>query len=137
MKRTDTIAMYLEGFLAGKPEGTREKFLAKDINKQYASIMAWKHRQGMAAKSSSDVTATDIANSVRSAARMIVKLETCSDADLKRINKAIEELQDQLNNFDKIKKERLLSQLENEQLRISREGDEIRRQIDELKKQLG
>ena len=48
MKKTDTIALYLEEYLNGKSDEDRQRFYEKPVEKQYSTIMAWKRRREIA-----------------------------------------------------------------------------------------
>lgn len=43
MAKIDTINKYAEAYLAGKSEQAVERFHAKDVDKQYQSIMTWRY----------------------------------------------------------------------------------------------
>lgn len=118
MKRTETIAHYKEAFLEGKSDEIRANFENKDINKQYASIVAWKRRQ--AGKSDNGVTVSSIVELLRNAKKAISQLSDLSDKDTEKIASLCNEVAEEAANFDMIKKSRKLRQLKEQQDSIAR-----------------
>lgn len=43
MAKIDSVNKYMEEYLAGKTPEQREKFMAKDVDHQYQSIMTWRY----------------------------------------------------------------------------------------------
>lgn len=128
MKKEETIALYLEDFLAGRSQEAREKFLAKDISKQYGSIMAWKHRNTVA-KPRVNVTAQSVLDSMRKIRKSLAAVESLSAKEISRLRESAQAFISDIDNFESLKKNQLLLQLENEQLKIARQIESLRQEM--------
>ncbi|MDE5887657.1 MAG: hypothetical protein K2H46_08735 [Muribaculaceae bacterium] len=144
MKKTETIALYKEAFLAGKPEDVRRKFEEKDVEKQYSSIIAWRRRQR---KSSVDapeeekmekqpLTPTSILESLREIKNTIPTFDELPHEMRDQLLSVLGEITSDIHNFDRIKKSQLLSKLESEQEEINRQRDTLQQRIDSLRQEL-
>ncbi|MDE6792869.1 MAG: hypothetical protein K2J48_07290 [Muribaculaceae bacterium] len=144
MKKTETIALYKEAFLAGKPEDVRRKFEEKDMEKQYSSIIAWRRRQR---KSSVDapeeekmekqpLTPTSILESLREIKNTIPTFDELPHEMREQLLSVLGEITSDIHNFDRIKKSQLLSKLESEQEEINRQRDTLQQRIDSLRQEL-
>ena len=110
MKREDTIKLYAEDFLKGKSDKVREAFYAKSLDKQYASIMAWKKRvseKGMP----QTATIGDVMNPLRDKSKI--------EESMARIREAIED-------FEATKRQRAIDNLEAEIKAKTRQLDKLR-----------
>ncbi|MDE6009223.1 MAG: hypothetical protein K2G90_08460 [Muribaculaceae bacterium] len=144
MKKTETIALYKEAFLAGKPEDVRRKFEEKDVEKQYSSIIAWRRRQR---KSSVDapeeekmekqpLIPTSILESLREIKNTIPTFDELPHEMREQLLSVLGEITSDIHNFDRIKKSQLLSKLESEQEEINRQRDTLQQRIDSLRQEL-
>lgn len=144
MKKTETIALYKEAFLAGKPEEIRRKFEEKDVEKQYSSIIAWRRRQR---KSTADapeeekmekqpLTPSSILASLREIKNTIPTFDELPHEMREQLLGVLGEIISDIHNFDRIKKSQLLSKLESEQEEINRQRDTLQQRIDSLRQEL-
>ncbi len=139
MKKTETIALYRDEYLKGKSEEECIRFDEKDIEKQYGAIMAWKRRTKAAAadKVKNDVSVSAIVAVLKKAKADIPTLKTLSDNDKSKLYEALNGALDEVTNFERYKKMELLRHLESERDKITKQGDDLTRQIDEIRQQLG
>lgn len=136
MKKTETIAFYREAFLEGKDEEARRRFDEKDVDKQYASIISWKRRRNIAAEDDSEPSVPVILEMVKKARRHINILENLSQRDSDKLLQAINELFDDVANFHRIRKEKLIRDLEAEKEKIARQEENLARKIEALRQEL-
>lgn len=143
MKKTDTIAFYRDAYLNGKSDEEIRMFDEKGIDKQYGSIMAWKRRSRLAAESQGRkeekeaVSVISIVALLRKVKTDIRSLERLNDTDREKLHEALEGAMDEVNNFDRYKMEKLIRELEDKRQEINKEEENLRRQIEELRQQLG
>ncbi|MDE5874497.1 MAG: hypothetical protein K2H15_02525 [Muribaculaceae bacterium] len=139
MKKTETIALYKEAFLAGKDEETRRRFEEKDVEKQYGSIIAWRRRQK---KSQSEQEETDvmtpaaIIDCLKKIKKNIPDLPTLGQTEAEKLLSLTGEIADDVRNFERIKKSQLLSRLESEQQEIDRQRNSLQERINNLRNEL-
>lgn len=136
MKKTETIALYRDAFLEGKDEETRRKFDEKDINKQYSSIIAWRRRRNISSDDDEQPSAALALELLKKAKKVINDLDSLSPRDSEKLWDAANEVADDVNNFDRIKKSRLIKELESEKEKLQRQGENLERKIEALKQQL-
>lgn len=53
MGKLEAVKKYEKEYLAGRSEAQIEKFRAKDVERQYSSIMSWRHQQRVKAQKAS------------------------------------------------------------------------------------
>lgn len=146
MKRIDTIKLYQDEFLAGRTEAQREAFLTKGLDKQYASIMAWKrrnemkHEVGLPGRPRISMQGGEIIATLR---KINKKLETAPelvDKDILKINVEIERMSELISNNKKYAQERLVKEMEErlvaDEARFQAEQEARRKQIEELRANL-
>lgn len=125
MKKTDTIAMYREAYLAGRDEADRKAFEEKDVARQYTAIMSWKRRQELAASAPSRLagqgSVASIIEAVRNACKALQSMEELSSRDSERLSEAVSQLRYELENFDIIRKGRRLKELRSRRSELDRE----------------
>lgn len=125
MKREDTIKLYAENFLKGKSDKVREAFYAKSLDKQYASIMAWKKRvseKGMP----QTATIGDVMNHLRMSNALLSRISELSTRDKAKIEEAMGKIRASIEDFEATKRQRAISDLENEIKAKSRQLDKLR-----------
>lgn len=139
MKKKDVIALYRDAFLEGKDEEAIRRFDEKDLSKQYGSIMAWKRRQRLANAdgNTEQSSVNSILELLKKAKKDVAALESLLPKDRERLSTAINLLKEDIDNFDRIRKARLLRQLESEQEKMNREKDNLDRKIEALRQELG
>lgn len=118
MAKIDSVNKYRDEFLAGKTPAQIEKFNNKDVDRQYASIMTWRHKQRL--NDAKSTSAADIIEHLRLTRTKIssLPLMTCDDAD--RIEAELESLSGFLTEWRTRRKEEEIRELENQQLEIAR-----------------
>lgn len=116
MKKEDTVKLYIEQFLEGKSEERKKEFRSRSIERQYASIMTWKHRNSDLISSDSY---TDILQNIRELKKNIVKMPVISDKELVKLKKEIMELTSSINEYERLRNEMEIKALEAEQQRLS------------------
>ncbi len=125
MKKTDTIALYRDAYLAGRDEVDRRAFEEKDVARQYAAIMSWKRRQELAAgatnRQSAQGSVASIIEGVRNASKALQSMEELSPRDAERLSEAVTQLRYELENFDTIRKGRRLRELRSRRQELDRE----------------
>lgn len=129
MKREETVKVLAPEFLKGKSEAAVNKFMSKSIDKQYASLMAWKRRNSI--EIGSTVTVADILKSLSRSRGNVVKLESLSDREAKKLLAELDNFKNTVDNFSKIQKERRLADMERERARIERDIEALRSEIAE------
>lgn len=137
--REDTVALYREEMLAGKSEKFIEEFNAKDTNRQYQAIMNWRRTIRKNQAPTNDRLLYSFANFVKimkEADEVIENLATLNPKDSEKALELIELVKSKIINFDKIKKQRILDDLMKEEELINKQGDNIRKKIADLKKEL-
>lgn len=114
MKREETIRLHLEQYLEGKSEEEREAFLAKDLNRQYSAIMAWKRRAGLK-KAAEGITAADLLKHIRSITRLIPLATSLTPRQVTEITEALDEAREMIGNYERDRARRELQELERQQ----------------------
>ncbi len=125
MKREDTIKLYAEDFLKGKSDKVREAFYAKSLDKQYASIMAWKKRvseKGMP----QTATIGDVMNHLRMSQNLLARLNDLTPRDKSKIEEAMARIRESIEDFEATKRQRAIDNLEAEIKAKTRQLDKLR-----------
>lgn len=65
MKKTETIALYLDDYFNGKSDEEKQSFYEKSIEKQYSAIMAWKRRRDMSGAASNPSSVATILEALK------------------------------------------------------------------------
>ncbi len=142
MKKTETIALYKESFLAGKPEEVRRRFEEKDMEKQYSSIIAWRRRQRKSTPEEHEetpqpeLTPTSIISTLERIKAAIPEFDNIPHEDREAMLRLTGEITSDIQNFDRIKKSQLLSRLETEQEEMNRQRESLQQRIDSLRQEL-
>lgn len=136
MKKTDTIALYIDEYLNGKSDEDRQKFYEKSVEKQYSTIMAWKRRREIANSNANPASVSAMVETFKKIKKAIGELDSLSPKDADRLRTGLNEIYSDIDNFDKIKKSQLLRELESEKERIARESENLDRKIEALRQEL-
>ena len=138
MKKSETVAMLRDAFLAGKDAEAIEKFDAKDLEKQYISVMNWKRRQKLLKEGAqkAESTIADVVNNIKKAHKNLHGLADLSEKDKNKLYAAVKDFTDAVENFDKMKKQQKITDLENEQNKLEQMKNDLARKIEELRQQL-
>lgn len=129
MKREETIKMYVDEYLQGKSEHQKEKFLSKDVNHQYASLMAWKRRKELK-DGLVGIGVAELLKHIRSFRRLVPRASELSANEIKKLYKELEEAKLVLDNYDRLKAQRELEQLEQERRALEQRIDHLRRTVE-------
>lgn len=117
--KDQTVRENLEAFLAGRTNEYRAKFLAKDLQKQYLSIVNWKRRQ----EAKAGIVATSAANTilkyVRSARKALEAGSEMSEAEMNRIARELEGMRESIANYGEIRRQREIESIEREMARMA------------------
>lgn len=137
---SETIAENRDAFLEGKSEEYRNKFDQKNQHQQYVAISNWLRNArnlGSATKDLAKVTANTVMGYLKEAHKKLVKLENLSPKEASKIQSLLDNVKGAIDNFDRIKKQQLIDSLQSEKAKLQKQGDNIDRQIEELRNQLG
>lgn len=129
MAKEDTIKAYLEEFMEGRSPEYREKFLAKSIDNQYASITGWNRRRKKAAGSSEaapeEVAKSGFVSSVRKLRGQVVEVEL-TEKEIERLRNELTEFLNTLDNLEDLRRDREMKKLEKEAAKINRRIEALR-----------
>lgn len=120
MKKSETIALYREEFLKGKDEIDRRQFNEKSEERQYSSIMAWKRRREIAA-SKSEKGLPQIVNAIKDALKILPELPELPAKEAEKLLSLVRNLENDIENFEAIKKGQLLKKLKSQRISLDRE----------------
>lgn len=127
MKKSDTLNLYIDEFLEGKSEVAKEEFLSRSIDRQYASVMAWKQRKNAAKMK--QISFQNVLNTLKETRKSIPFLENLSSADINKLHKEIKNIENAINDYEKMRAEQEILQLESEQRRITEKLNQLRKKI--------
>lgn len=127
MKKTETIALYRDAFLEGKDEIDRRKFEEKDIDRQYAAVMAWKRRKTLA-EAAGNSSAASIAAMLKNARKSVAELPELSPKESERLLALVDSLREDIAGFEFIKKGRLLRALRSQRSSLDKEIEQLERE---------
>lgn len=112
--KEDTIRKYLDEYLKNKSEDKRQEFMSKSESKQYAAIMAWKRRNELRDKERG-LSAADVIKHAASLKTLIELTDNFNEKEMERMYEALGEAKTSLDNFHRMRKEREIKRLEQEQ----------------------
>lgn len=121
MRKVDTVALYREAFLEGKDNEAREKFDAKDLDRQYIAIMNWKRRQKALAEVNDANSAASLIASLKGIKKSIATLPEISSKEADKIISTLNAIGDDVKNFEAIRKSRRLAELKSQRFSLERE----------------
>ncbi|MDE6294723.1 MAG: hypothetical protein K2M03_01525 [Muribaculaceae bacterium] len=127
MKREETINKYLDKYLDGKSEEQREAFLAKDVNKQYSAIMAWK-RRGELKKSGEGVSVSEVLKHIKGIHSLLSLVPSMSPLQVNMLTEELDRVKTAVENFEADRARREIDELEQRK----RELDEKIAQLREI-----
>lgn len=127
MGKQETVDKYKEQFLEGRSEEARARFLSKDIDKQYISIMGWRRRNKMK-KEKDTPSASNIILELRSVRKNIVNVDL-TPKDAERILREIDALKGSVENYEKLVAEKELHRLEADRRKMSEMIEALREKI--------
>ncbi len=124
MSKEETIARYIDEFLKGRSPKMVEKFRAKDVDKQYFSIMQWKRKQRLESIPPQDIDI--IINNIKATKSSILNAKELTNEEVKKINILLEDIQKCLNEYISQQRVRKIQELEQKQSEIARQLQELR-----------
>lgn len=139
MKRPETIAYYRDKFLEGKSEEYKNNFDQKNIDQQYAAIMNWKRSAknlGNATGDLAKVTISNVISHLKNAHKTLANLATLSPRESAKLQELIDSFRGTIDNFDRVKKEQLIAELQTQKEKLQKDSDSLSRKIEELQQQL-
>lgn len=119
MGKAETVAKYIDEYLSGKSPHVADKFRAKDVNKQYSSIMAW--RRKMRQEESTPESADVIIENLKRVSTLISNAPSMSDDEIEHLYEQLRLLRNQLDQYKESQRARRISELEQRQQEIARE----------------
>ncbi len=124
MSKEETVARYIDEFLKGRSPKMVEKFRAKDVDKQYFSIMQWKRKQRLESIPPQDIDI--IINNIKATKSSILNAKELTNEEVKKINILLEDIQKCLNEYISQQRVRKIQELEQKQSEIARQLQELR-----------
>lgn len=114
MAKIDTVNKYLEQFLADRKPEYREKFMARSVDNQYASIISWRRRMKLKEETTntSAASATGLVEGLRALRKKLADLPELTEKESVRLQKEIEAFKDTLLNHAEIRRQKTLDDLE-------------------------
>lgn len=119
MGKADTVAKYIDEFLKGKSEDAKEKFRAKDLSKQYSSIMQWRSKQRRSQQP--QTPGAEIASDLRALKTKLSKAQALTGQECRVIYSEIESLRQALAIYEEEQKQRRIRELEAQKEAIAHE----------------
>lgn len=127
MKKEDTIKLYAEKYLEGKSEEKRNEFFAKDVNRQYSAIMAWKRRESL--KDEEALNVNDLLRHLRSLRRLIPLIEDLTSKDIDKLTAETDEIRKLLDSYESEKARKELERLEREQQELQQRIEMLKNRV--------
>jgi len=124
MKKTETIALYRDTFLEGRDEIDRRKFDEKNVDKQYASIMAWKRRKELA-NTTNKISVSSISGILKNVKKTIVELPELQTKDAEKLVALVDAIKSEIADFEIIKKGQLLRKLRSQRNSLDKEIEQL------------
>lgn len=124
MGKSETVAKYIADYLKDKSPEVAEKFRAKDVDKQYASIMGW--RRKLRQEASTPESAEAIVDYLKQAKVLIGNAPSITDDELKRIAEQLDMLRRYLEEYKESQRQRKIAELEQQQEEINRQLRRLR-----------
>lgn len=133
MAKIDTVNKYIDEYLAGKSPEAAERFRAKDVSRQYQSIMTWRYNQRKRAAAPAG------REEPKSPAEMLRGVRSCMERRTDLTEEMLDELTAELDGFAEFVRQtrRRMRVAEIEMLETRREEiaerlKTLRRQVDEV-----
>lgn len=125
MKREETINKYLEKYLEGKSEQQRAEFMAKDTNKQYSAIMAWKRRSSLK-KAVEGITAAEVLKHIKTLPTLISMVDILSAQQIQTLLGELDKVRAKLENYEADRARREIEELEKRKQELDRKIARLR-----------
>lgn len=124
MKKSDTVARYIDDFLKGKSEDVQERFREKSLDKQYSSIMQWRSKQRR--KDQPVAPGTDLLNDLKAIKAKLQKAPEITGAECRLLYAEMDGLRQALALYEEERKQRRIRELEAQKEAIARELQSLR-----------
>lgn len=125
MGKQETVSKYIDAFLKGRTKESADKFRAKDVNKQYSSIMQWRRKLRKQQETPQNVH--DITEGLKKIRTLISNAPQLCEDDIQLIRHELAAIENELSETIKIQRLRKIEELESQQEAIRRELEELRR----------
>ena len=119
MGKADTVAKYIDEFLKGKSEDAKEKFRAKDLTKQYSSIMQWRSKQRRGQQPLAP--GAELASDIRSLRVKLSKAPSLTPQECRILYSEMDALRQALAVYEEEQKQRRIRELEAQKEAIANE----------------
>lgn len=119
MDKAQTVAKYKDEYLKDMSPARIEKFNAKAVHLQYASLMQW--RRKMKKEQSTPQSAKELLAALQRVGELIDNSPELNEANYKDVNASIESLRGRLEAQQERQKARRIAQLEEQRQQIERE----------------
>lgn len=135
MKKEETVAALREEYLAGKSVEEREAFVNKPIEKQYSTLMTWKHRRAKSTPKAAPrkEQPKGIVEYLAAACKAVTTDADLSAETLAVIRYKVEALYDAMNSELLRRREAEIAALEQQQQAIASRLEELRGKAEEPK----
>lgn len=117
MAKSDTILRYRDEFLQGRSQEYIDKFNLKSEDRQYSSIMAWRHKSRC--KERESITSANVLEQINATRSKLASLPSVSQEEIEKIEKEISSLADFCAELRRKHREEEIRRLETEQSRIA------------------
>ncbi len=124
MGKAETVEKYIDEFLKGKTDEQRAKFMAKDLRKQYSSIMQWRSKERRAKNPAP--SGVEIVQTLAKMRQAIVASKDITDAECKSIRAEIDQLSVAIKTYEDEQRQRRIRELEEKKEEITRELQRLR-----------
>lgn len=124
MGKADTVARYIDEFLEGKSDEARERFLARDVNRQYSSIMQW--RSKLRRSRQPVAPAVELLSDIKALKARIAKAPHLNAQECRQLYAEIDGLRQSLAIYEEEQKQRRIRELESQREAIVRELQSLR-----------
>jgi hypothetical protein len=118
MAKADTVALYEADFLEGKTQEAIDRFKNKSVDKQYASIMAWRFKKRKL-EASTGSSISGVIEYIRGTKARVRSLAMLTTDDINRIEEELVSLENFMDEMRELHRENEIKQLEEESMRIS------------------
>ncbi len=125
MKKEETIQLYIDEYLADKPEEVQAEFRNRDTARQYATIMAWKRHRSLKVLEEQSDASTILAN-LRQVRMSIEAAKDIAEADMVKIKEAVAQISESIEACELRRDLREIEELQRRQEEINRRLEALR-----------
>lgn len=124
MGKQETVDKYMDAFLKGRSCSVIEKFKAKPLHLQYASIIQWRRR--LSKQENTPKNTKEILEALRKVNALIINAPEISNEDIDAIKSELDGLHDTLRKYFEQQRRRRIDELEAQQRSISEQLELLR-----------